>query len=91
MNPGADSSTPAPDLAARTPSRDPFALYGAALRHQPLRSGLGLFIEYAMFASAVFLALALFLTRVPLRLIDRSFGLRLRERFIDGIARISPG
>lgn len=89
MNPGADSSPPA--LAERTESRDPFALYGAALRETPVRSGFGLVVEYAMFASAVFLALLLFLTRVPLRLIDRSFGLRLRERFIDGLARISPG
>ena len=44
-----------------------------------------------MFASGVFLALCLFLTRVPLRLVDRAFGLRLRERFIERIARLSPG
>jgi hypothetical protein len=44
-----------------------------------------------MFASAVFLALALFLTRVPMALLDRALGWRLRERFIDLIARVSPG
>jgi len=91
MNPGADSIPPVPTSAERSVSREPFALYAAALRQSPVRNGFGLFIEYAMFASAVFLALALFLTRVPLRLIDRSLGLRLRERFIDGLARISPG
>jgi hypothetical protein len=78
-------------LPERTASRDPFALFGAALRQAPVRNGFGLVIEYLMFASAVFLALLLFLTRVPLRLIDRAFGLRLRERFIEGIARLSPG
>lgn len=57
----------------------------------PLRAALGLFVEYAMFASAVFLALVLFATRVPLRLLDRAFGLRIRERFVDFLARVSPG
>jgi hypothetical protein len=56
-----------------------------------LRAALGLPVEYAMFASAVFLALFLFATRVPLRLVDRTFGIRLRERFVDLLARISPG
>ena len=51
----------------------------------------GLFVEYLMFAAAVFLALLLFLTRVPLSLVDRGLGLRLRERFVDLLARISPG
>ncbi len=60
-------------------------------RRTPFQAGLGLFVEYAMFASAVFLALALFATRVPLRLLDRAFGLRLRERFVDFLARVSPG
>lgn len=44
-----------------------------------------------MFAAAVFLALGLFLTRVPLGMVDRAFGFRLRERFIDLLARVSPG
>lgn len=48
-------------------------------------------VEYLMFASAVFLALMLFLTRVPMRILDRTLGLRLRERFVDFLARISPG
>jgi hypothetical protein len=63
----------------------------AAERVSPLRAGLGLFVEYAMFASAVFLALMLFATRVPLRVVDRAFGWRLRERFVDFLARVSPG
>jgi hypothetical protein len=85
----ADSSILAPDK--RIASRSAFALFAAALRKSPLRSSFGLIIEYAMFASAVCLALGLFLTRVPLRLIDRRLGLRLRERFIELIARLSPG
>jgi hypothetical protein len=47
--------------------------------------------EYAMFAAAVGFAIALFLTRVPLRWLDRATGLRVRDRAIDLIARISPG
>jgi hypothetical protein len=44
-----------------------------------------------MFAAAVFLALGLFLTRAPLRVLDRTLGWRLRERFVDLLARVSPG
>jgi hypothetical protein len=75
----------------RQVTRNAFALFGLALRTSPFRTGLGLIVEYAMFASAVFLALGLYLTRVPLRLVDRALGLRLRERFIELIARVSPG
>jgi hypothetical protein len=57
----------------------------------PARAGLGLVLEYLMFASAVFLALMLFATRVPLRILDGALGLRLRERFVDFLARVSPG
>jgi hypothetical protein len=57
----------------------------------PARASFDLVVEYLMFASAVFLALVLFATRVPLRLLDHTLGLRLRERFVDFIARLSPG
>lgn len=57
----------------------------------PARPAFGLVLEYLMFASAVFLALMLFATRVPLRMLDTALGLRLRERFVDFIARLSPG
>jgi hypothetical protein len=67
------------------------AFFRDALRERPLRAVAGLVVEWAMFASAVGLALALFATRIPLRFIDRVFGLRLRERFIDLLARVSPG
>jgi hypothetical protein len=67
------------------------ALFQAELQAKPLRTSLGLGVEYAMFASGASLALGLFATRVPLRLIDRAFGLRLRERFIDLLAKASPG
>jgi hypothetical protein len=85
------STAPAPAGASRIVTRSAPALFGAELRRSPLRTVLFLFVEYAMFASAVFLALGLFLTRVPLRITDRVFGLRLRQRFVDGIARLSPG
>jgi hypothetical protein len=89
MNDGVD---PSPlSLAKRKTSQDGIALFWAALRKSPLRKGVGLLIEYAMFAAGVFLALALLLARVPLRFIDRALGLRLRERFIDFVARLSPG
>ena len=57
----------------------------------PARAAVGLPLEYLMFASAIFLALFLFATRIPLRIVDGAFGLRLRERFVDFIARVSPG
>jgi hypothetical protein len=89
MKHGADSSIPAP--GARKTSQDGPALFWAALRARPLRVGFGLIAEYAMFASGMMLALGLFLARVPLRVLDRAFGLDLRERFIEIVARISPG
>lgn len=58
---------------------------------RPLRTAAWLLIEYAMFFAAVLLALALYATRRPMALIDTRFGLRLRERFVDFIARLSPG
>ena len=57
----------------------------------PVSAAFGLLVEYLMFASAVFLALMLYFTRVPLRVLDEAFGLRLRERFVDFLARVSPG
>jgi hypothetical protein len=89
MNHGADSSIPA--SGTRMTSQDGPALFWAALRARPLGVGFGLFLEYGMFASGLALALGLFVARVPLRLIDGALGLELRERFIDLIARISPG
>jgi hypothetical protein len=65
--------------------------FGVALRDRPLRVSAGLGVEYAMFASGVGLALCLFATRVPLRITDRLLGLRLRDRFVDLLARVSPG
>ena len=64
---------------------------GQALRERPLRTLLGLLVEYAGFVAACIFALLLIVTRVPLALIDRSTGLRLRERCIELIARVSPG
>ena len=66
-------------------------LFGAAIRARPVGALLGLVVEYGMFFSAVLLALGLFVTRVPLRALDAAFGLRLRQRFVDFIARVSPG
>jgi hypothetical protein len=75
----------------QTSQRSAFAHFGTACRAAPVRTSFGLIAEWGMFAAAVFLALALFVTRVPLRLLDRALGLRLRERFIDLLARVSPG
>ena len=95
MEPSLPLNAPAADRGAlvNAPSaqRGAFAFFADALRERPVRSLLGLVVEYAMFASAVGLALALFATRVPLRLVDRAFGLRLRERFVELLARVSPG
>jgi hypothetical protein len=66
-------------------------LFLQRLRQRPLRTALELPIEYGMFASGMGLAFALFATRAPLRVIDRVSGWQLRERFIELLARVSPG
>lgn len=82
-------SSPEPNAPAA--DRSGAEHFRAAWRKKPVRSTLGLGVEYGMFASGMGLAAALFLTRVPMRLVDRATGLRLRERFIELLARISPG
>jgi hypothetical protein len=67
------------------------SLFRAAARERPIGASAGLVVEYAMFASAVGLALTLFATRVPMRALDRTLGLRTRERFVELLARVSPG
>jgi hypothetical protein len=66
-------------------------LFRAALAEKPVRTSLGLAGEYLTFGSAVLVALSLYATRKPMAAIDRALGLRLRERFVDLIARVSPG
>lgn len=66
-------------------------LFRAALDEKPVRTTLGLAVEYLTFGSAVFMALSLYATRKPMAAVDRALGLGLRERFVDLIARISPG
>jgi hypothetical protein len=66
-------------------------LFKAALKDRPVRTSLGLIVEYLTFGSAVFLAISLYLTRRPMAFVDRALGLRLRQRFVDLIARVSPG
>lgn len=65
--------------------------FSTALREHPVRRLATLTGEYGMFASGLGLAAGLFVTRVPLRLLDHALGTRLRERFVDLVARISPG
>jgi hypothetical protein len=77
--------------AARGTSLSALALFRARLRREPLRAVLDMFGQYLQFAAAVCFALLLALTRVPLRWLDRGFGLRIRERCVDVIARVSPG
>jgi hypothetical protein len=64
---------------------------GRSLRARPLRTLFGLGLEYAGYVAACVFALLLVATRAPLAWIDQSTGLRLRERFIELIARVSPG
>ncbi len=73
------------------PHRSPFRLFGERLRRGAVRALGGLLVEYLIFAAAVFLALLLFATRVPLAVLDRTFGWRLRERVVDFLAWASPG
>lgn len=67
------------------------SLFRAAARERPIGAAAGLVVEYAMFASAVGLALALFATRVPMGALDRALGTRVRERFVELLAKVSPG
>jgi hypothetical protein len=67
------------------------AYFGRAFRRRPLRVTLGLGVEYATFAAAVFLAILLLVTRYPLAFTDRVLGTRMRDRFVDAIAKLSPG
>jgi hypothetical protein len=76
---------------AREPHRSALSLFGEALRGGVVLALWGLFVEYLTFAAAVFLALLLFATRVPVGWLDRTFGWRLRERAVDLLARASPG
>jgi hypothetical protein len=71
--------------------RSGLVLFGRELRRRPIQTGAYLLVEYAMFFAAVVLALLLFATRTPMSLLDRTLGLRLRERFIELIAKASPG
>jgi len=71
--------------------RSGLALFGRALAKRPLGTVAHLLVEYGMFFSAVVLALGLYLTRRPMALLDRVLGLRLRERFVNLIAKLSPG
>jgi len=73
------------------PHKDAVALFGQKARATPVRALGGLFVEYLMFAAALFLAGSLLVTRAPLGWFDRLFGLRLRERLVELLARVSPG
>ena len=68
-----------------------FSLFRASARERPIGATAGLVVEYAMFASAVGLAFTLFATRVPMGALDRALGTRLRERFVELLAKVSPG
>ena len=88
MNPAVDQRLVA---TPKIESLSGVGLFAHALRQKPLGTSLGLVVEYLTFASAVFLAMSLYLTRKPMAFVDRLLGLRLRERFLELIARISPG
>lgn len=80
-----------PDSGAPTIQSSAIGHFASAAKARPVGALAGLVVEYLMFVSAVFLALLLFATRIPLRILDDAFGLRLRERFVEFLARISPG
>lgn len=65
--------------------------FGRSLRARPLHTLLGLGLEYAGYLAACVFALLLIATRAPLAWLERGTGLRLRERLIELIARVSPG
>jgi hypothetical protein len=67
------------------------ALFLDDARRAPLQRGLALALEYGMFASGMTLAALLLLTRWPMRLLDDATGLELRRRFVELLARVSPG
>lgn len=67
------------------------ALFRRELSRRPFGAVLGLSIEYAAYVAAWIFVLLLLLTRLPLRWLDRVCGLRLRERFIELIARVAKG
>jgi hypothetical protein len=69
----------------------PWALFRDRLARAPFRTLLRLLGGYGSFVVAICLVLGLFATRAPLRVLDRALGLRLRSRFIELLARISPG
>src|SRR5258708_1188689 len=52
--------------AAKIESQSGTALFNAALHETPIRTSLGLVVEYLTFGSAVFLAVSLYLTRKPM-------------------------
>jgi hypothetical protein len=66
-------------------------LLGKALGARPFGTILGFGLEYAGYAAACAFAGVLLVTRFPLAYVDRVSGLQLRERIIDGVARVSPG
>jgi hypothetical protein len=65
--------------------------FSRQLHDQPLRTLLGLAYEYAGYVAACVFVLLLLASRVPLRVLDRIPGLRIRERIIELISRVSPG
>jgi hypothetical protein len=67
------------------------ALFWEKLRKAPLSAAGSLAVEYAMFETAAALALSIYLTRKPLAFVERVSGVRVRERFVDFVARLSPG
>jgi hypothetical protein len=90
MNPAVDERLVAAPKV-RVESLSGTELFTESLRRKPVGTSLGLVVEYLTFASAVSLALSLYLTRKPMAFVDRVLGLRLRGRFLELIARISPG
>jgi hypothetical protein len=58
---------------------------------RPLGTIFGLLLEYAGFVAACAFVVVLWATRFPLRYLDETFGLTIRRRLIEMVAKLSPG
>ena len=69
----------------------PLRRFGRELRRRPAAALLWLLLEYLQYMGGIGFSLVLLITRVPLRILDRITGLRVRERLIETVARLFPG
>ena len=76
---------------AAPPRSTPVERFRSALSERPADTLVALLLEYLQFMGGIQFSLLLLVTRAPLRALDDATGLRVRERLIDGVARLFPG